>query len=258
MPRGTVADPFPAVSADGSLTPDLGVCAGVFRSACAALSRHLAEDAHARPLAPLLAAAGQWIELLERLAAAEPATTELGHSELSELIHYGLDLSSRLDDWCERLGLREAHEHLAGTPFPLALWSARQGAELMILEPVVDNFALLADRAQDSGLLRALAAAAGEIIAAAAPAVRRDLEAGNPARPWRLLHLSRASVALRSGDRALMRAALEDLCTRFADEAGALFTEGLRQAERQNLPAQTRELLQQYAARARIAPGPLH
>ncbi len=189
-------------------------------------------------------------------APSPPPAGGTSPEDITELGEYGFSLLADLGQWADQLSQSKARQQLDAVTLPVALWVARHGGTLSDLEPVVNALAGIANRTGDTDLLGELSRSMGEIAGAAAPAVRHDLDKGNPSRPWRVLNLNRGIVATRSLDTTAMRAAFEDLQNNLPADAPAFFEEGTRQAEAMNLPAGARDLLDEY--RARSAPRKLH
>lgn len=185
-----------------------------------------------------------------------PTAKASSPEDITELGEYGFSLLSDLGQWAAQLSQDKARQQLDAVTVPIALWVARHGGTLRDLEPVVNALAAIANRTGETALLGELSRTMGEIAAAAGPEVRQDLDKGNPSRPWRVLNLNRGIVATRSLDEAVMRAAFEDLQKNLPEDAPAFFEEGIRQAETMNLPAGTRDVLEEY--RARHAARKLH
>ena len=167
-------------------------------------------------------------------------------ADITELGEYSISLLGELEHWLQRHHLDEQLTRLAEVQMALALWIARQGGELLSLEPVVDALAQFANRTLDTEQLRALYDYMGEIVEAVAPAIRQDLDKTNPGRPWRVLHLNRAIVATRSHEPAAIQEAYDRLTEHFPEEAPRFFAEGMEQMEALDYPAHVRSLVESY------------
>lgn len=166
--------------------------------------------------------------------------------DITELGEYSIGLLLELEHWLQRLQLDESLPRLAEVQLALALWIARQGGELLTLEPVVDALAQFANRTLDPEQLRELFDYMGEIVEAVAPAIRQDLEKTHPGRPWRVLHLNRAIVATRSHDPAAIQEAYDRLAELLPEDAPRFFAEGMEQMEALDYPPHVRSLVESY------------
>jgi len=170
--------------------------------------------------------------------ASPEAVTELGE--------YALELFDQSMRWANHLNLSVVLDRLQAFTIAMARWIARHGGQLHHLEPVVDALALSANRAQDPGDLLALYQAMGEIIDAAAPVIRQDLEKTNPGRPWRVLHLNRAIVATRTHQPDVMDEAFAVLTGHLPEDAAGFFAQGMEQMDLLNYPPHVREVMDRY------------
>lgn len=170
--------------------------------------------------------------------ASPEAVTELGE--------YALELFDQSLRWANHLNLSVVLDSLQAFTIAMARWIARHGGQLLHLEPVADALARSANRTQDPGELLALYQAMGEIINAAAPVIRQDLEKTNPGRPWRVLHLNRAIVATRTHQPDVMEEAFAVLTEHLPEDAAGFFAQGMEQMDLLNYPPHVREVIDRY------------
>ncbi len=191
----------------------------------------------------------QFLDIVARVEADQerrggPSADSAG--DITELGEYGFALLRQLADWMEYRHWEDASPQLAQLYLGFALWVARQGGNLLTLEPVVDACALSANRTQVPEALLTLYHLMGEILAAVTPSIREDLEKGNPGRPWRLLNLNRAIVATRSLDPDAMRTAFDQILKHFPEDAPSFFAQGMEQMDALNYPPHVRTVMQDY------------
>ena len=165
---------------------------------------------------------------------------------VTELGEYALQLFDKSLLWANHLNLSVVLDRLRTFTIAMASWIARHGGQLLNLEPVVDALARGANRTQDPGELLGLYQAMGEIIDAAAPVIRQDLEKTNPGRPWRILHLNRAIVATRTHQPDVMDEAFALLTEHLPEDAPDFFTQGMEQMDLLNYPPHVREVMERY------------
>ncbi len=166
--------------------------------------------------------------------------------DVTELGEYALELFDQSLRWAKHLKLSGVFDSLQAFTIELARWIARHGGQLLNMEPVADALARSANGTRDAHELVALYQAMGEVINAAAPLIRQDLEKSNPGRPWRVLHLNRAIVATRTHQPDLMDEAFSLLIERLPEEAAGFFTQGMEQMELLNYPRHVREVMTRY------------
>jgi len=191
------------------------------------------------------AALDRFLEVARRVDAP-PRTDGLSAAEVTELGEHGLTLLEGLDGWVEELGLVPDRAVLDRVFPGLAVWLARRGAELGHLEPVVNALARLANRTFEPAELAALCDRMGEVLGAASPVVRADLDDASPGRPWRVLNINRGIVATRSHDPERMERAFEDLTRNLPRDAPQFFREGMGQMEALSYPAHVRAVMERY------------
>ncbi|KPK39390.1 MAG: hypothetical protein AMJ69_05710 [Gammaproteobacteria bacterium SG8_47] len=223
------------------------------QDAYSAESRPKTLEGRAAPPA-LIEALNQFLEVLKRahadLSVGRGAPREgLENQDVTRIGDYGLQLLDDLRAWAEPLRVAAAGEALLRACLPLALWVARGGGRLTLLEPVVDALARLANSTSNTAELVELTGIMTELLEAVAPAVAADLDQSNPGRPWRVLNLNRGIVATRSLDPAVMGRVFDDIVQRLPNDAPAFFREGMQQMEALNYPAPVREVMQRYFSR---------
>jgi hypothetical protein len=170
----------------------------------------------------------------------------LSEREVLELGNYGLGLLEKLAAVAARLGLREHSHQMECLAFALALWLARNGAEIGKLEPVVNGLAHLANGIRDRVQLEELWHLISEMVQAVSPSVSEDLERDDPQRPWRILLFNWAIVATRSHRPALMVPAFEALAQNLPEDAPNFFREGMGQMDALDYPSHVRTVMETY------------
>lgn len=166
--------------------------------------------------------------------------------DVTELGEYGIALLRQLQDRMQQERWEDVPLRLAQLHLGFALWVARQGGNLLTLEPVVDALALCANRLHAPEALLSLYELMGEIIAAVTPSIRKDLDKHNPGRPWRLLNLNRAIAATRSLEPLAMREAFDQILQILPEDAPSFFAQGMEQMDALDYPPQVRTVMQDY------------
>ncbi|OOG23636.1 hypothetical protein B1C78_10965 [Thioalkalivibrio denitrificans] len=211
-----------------------------------------AAEQHQTP-AMLVDAMEQLLELYRRieehqgdLENAPDAPPTLDERELTELGEFGVQLLNELAVHAAQLGLERQSETLRELTFPLAVWIARNGGELRILQPVVTAIADRANRTSEPAILEELFRVTAEIVEHVDEQLRQDVEKSDPMRPWRILLLNFSIIATRSHQPALMEHAYDTLIHYLPEEAPEFFRQGMEQMEALDYPAQVREVVSRY------------
>ncbi len=181
-----------------------------------------------------------------------------GDAALGELTEYGLKLLAELSSCASRLEQEPQAVAAESLALPFALYMARRGAELSLLEPVVNAVAALANQLEDPAELAQLFVLCGEVVEAVSPAVSQDTDRSDPRRPWRLLLLNRAIVATRSHKPALMEVAFDAVLEHLPEDAARFFAEGMAQMDALDYPPHVRAVMERYYLRQGGPPHTLH
>lgn len=205
------------------------------------------------PLAPnvLCDAIEQLLMVLrghERSLLGGDESFRLADKELTELISYGMQLFSEAATLAERYTPPAVAEALESLSLPLALWAARQGAELAELAPAVNSLARLANQLRDPDAMVRLYEAMDLVAQSANPRLAQA-DMSDPGHPWRILLLNRAIVATRSHQPQLMEPAFEAIVECLPDQATRFFAEGMEQMDVVGYPDQVRAMVQDYYLR---------
>jgi hypothetical protein len=178
--------------------------------------------------------------------------------ERRDLAAYGVGLLTELAGCARRADLDDEAAAAESLMVPFSVLMARQGAELTVLEPVVDALAALANHLSDPAELAQLFGLMSEIVAAVSPAAAQDPGRAEPQRPWRVLLLNRAIVATRSHRPALMGVAFDAVVEHLPHDAARFFEEGMAQMDALDYPPQVRAVMERYYLREGPAPHTLH
>jgi hypothetical protein len=188
-------------------------------------------------------------QLANVMARLEAGSARTGAGDITEIGEYALRLCEGLAACAERLYPDEHRAQAASLTVNVALWIARHDGRIDTLEPVVDALAVLANSTRHPDRLEALSTVIGQVVAAVAPVISRDLEKINPGRPWRVLLLNQSIVATRSHNAALMEEAFAFLTRHLPEDAGRFFSEGMQQMDALNYPEHVREVMAKYHRR---------
>lgn len=192
----------------------------------------------------LIDAMSQLAGVLRSLENDPRALSESSSQDIHTLGEYGLRLLSDLSGIAEQLGVEHSARGLENLCLPLAVWTARHGGDIRLLEPVVSALAYFANNSQEPEFMAELLGLTNEIFDAVAPSASED--ARHARHPWRLLILNRAIVATRTLQPALMEPTYDSVVELLPEEANRFFSEGMEQIESLELPMNVREMISRY------------
>ncbi len=176
---------------------------------------------------PLLAEALR--ECLENCQQIDAEEQVLPLEEVDELGTYALECLSDLSLWAWQLQLDEIRTALEDLALQMALWIARHGGEITVLEAAVNALARQANLSLDNDSLEALFDRACSIIAQTAPSIAESTDLA-AVQPWLTLHFNCAIIATRTQQPVLMNAAYDLLETHIPQHCRAFYTEGVRES----------------------------
>lgn len=235
--------------------PDLGVLMEEFSTLAATVADQwqdeFAEESKENPTETtpdlIIKAVEQLHGILQFHTGEEDSATD--KSELNQCSDYGIQLFSELSSQAASIHLTQQSVDIENLCFPFALWSARLGAEISTLEPVVNAISRIANGIMQPSDLEQLYREISEIFYAVNEAIRQDMEGSNPLRPWRVLLLNRAIVATRSHQPILIEDAYKDIVTMLPDDASRFFREGREQMDIIGYPSHVREIVETWFQR---------
>lgn len=212
------------------------------------LSLHEDQSPVVKPDDPLelISAFGQVFEFMTRLetnASRDPKDSSPETVQnVTEIGEYALRL---LDKSAQLLLPSEPTraEQLALLNIGFVHWVLRHQGHLHPLEPVVNDLAMLANRCDDPVALAELARVMLDIIDHAGPHYKQDLEAYNPWRPWRRLHLNLGIVATRARRADLVDQAYERLVRHLPQDAPRFFHQDMQQLQFGDAPESVRAVM---------------
>jgi hypothetical protein len=183
--------------------------------------------------------------LLELLYAYETGEQSLSLKELNELGHYGINLLQMLAFDAASIDY-EQHQRFEDISFPLALWLARNQAELTALDPVVNTLARMANHLVHPTELENLFNQCSEIHDAISVGLIQDLEQSQPGSAWSIFLINRGIIATRTQNTDLIELAYGDIVEQLPEMAHEFFTEAMEQMELLDYPPAVREVVARF------------
>jgi hypothetical protein len=192
-------------------------------------------------------AVGQFLAILDRSPPEEPTEAMQEPGEADRIGNYVLSFLQDLVVYAERLEQSDAIDQLQQVAVAVALWLAGFGAPIRSLDLAVNALGSRANQTTDPGELTRLGSMMDQLIDNAGPEEASDLESANPQRPWRILLMNRAIVAVRSDDADAVRRAFGTLQQRLPQDAAAFFPEAERQVSGGEYSPDVTEVVRSYA-----------
>lgn len=194
-------------------------------------------------LPELVHAIEEFLSAFEKLDEEYGDTGAILLEDTGELVDYCLRCLAELRNWLTRLELAAAIPVLDKIIIGSALWGIRHECEVLTPEPVVNALAYAANEAGSKQELAAVYGLMQGLIQALPDSVKGDLEKSDPQRPWRILLINFAIVAVRTQDLAMIRHAFDTLEQYLPEECTGFFAEAVQQARHPAFAWEVRELL---------------
>ncbi len=182
-------------------------------------------------------------DIFEKLDKQYGSEGPLPLEDASEVADHCIRYLAELGNWLPRLSLGKYQGDLDYTMVGVALWAVRHECDIGVPEPIVNALAI---RANDAGSKEELAAVYGiqqGVLKHMAPRFQHDLEKSNPQRPWRILNLNFAIVAIRSQDMRMMSYAFKTLGDHLPEECAGFFEEAIRLAQHPAFSDEVKDIL---------------
>lgn len=235
---------------------EAAIAAGIAEPAQQALSGRFAPLAHRvteahRPrggtsaeLQQVIDALAEFLETLDQLDREYGDSGEIPLDDVGDLVDYCIRCLAEFANWLDRLELPALKPRLDQVVLGVALWAIRHQCEIATPQPAINALARTANEAGDRRELAAIFALMQGLIGALPQSIRDDREKSDPLRPWRVLALNFAIVAVRTQDAAMMRYAFAHLEGALPDECAGFFTEALARATSGDYSPEVRACLQ--------------
>jgi len=206
------------------------------------------EDA-AKTAIEMITAMRRNIDVMERVDVDQQsaAAKSLAEAEITEIGEYALTLLDELSIVAANRGMQQVMLLLHRLSLPVALWIEKHHGKTNKLDIVVNAIATYANTVSDSESLAELSSVIEKVTHSVADDIKKDLEASNPARPWRVLNLNWGIVATRSHNAELMSHVFDQLIKNIPVDAKSFFQEGMQQMDIVGYPDHVREVMEKYS-----------
>lgn len=191
----------------------------------------------------------QNLQIMQRLSSdvSRDKMLNVSADEITDIGNSALNLLDEVSVSCASRGLQEQMLELHRLSLPVAMWLNKHGGKIKKLDIIVNATASYANTLQDHQQLEILSGLIGNVIEATDASIKRDLEATNPMRPWRILNLNWGIVATRTHNTDIMPRVFDQLIKNIPVDSQQFFNEGMQQMEVVNYPESVREVMRKYA-----------
>lgn len=205
----------------------------------------------AKQMVKVIQALRQNIQIMLRLESdvANKKSAGLTEGEISEIADHALTLLDEIAAGFASRGLQNEMMALHQLSLPVVFWLEKHGGKLEKLDIVVNAIASYANTIQDSERLSVLCGLIDKVVEVTDSSIKKDLEASNPMRPWRVLNLNWGIVATRTHNADIMEQVFEQLIKNIPADAQQFFTEGVQQMDIVGYPQHVRAVMEKFASR---------
>ncbi|TNF35690.1 MAG: hypothetical protein EP315_05400 [Gammaproteobacteria bacterium] len=206
-------------------------------------------DEQARSARELVMALEQSMDIMARVNADTKNTQHepLAGKDITQIGDYALNLLEELSIVAANRGLQQSMVALHRLALPVASWIHGHGGEIIKLDIIVNAVASYANQLREPQQLAELCNVVSKVVAAVAEDIRRDLEATNPMRPWRVLNINWGIIATRSHDEQLMQDVFDQMVINIPADARRFFSEGMQQMDIVGYPDNVRAVMEKYS-----------
>ena len=193
---------------------------------------------------PLADAVRQCLDVGQRLDEADE-TVPL--DELDELGRHGLECLADLGFWAYQLHCDDARADIEDVALAMAMWLAKHGGQITVLEPVVNALARQANTTQDTTALTKLFQATCLVMAHVPSEIGKTADAAT-LQHWLTLNFNCAIIATRTQDAGRMQAAYDLLESHLPAHCARFYQEGVRESQKDVYSDLVRDILQKRLA----------
>lgn len=197
----------------------------------------------------MIEALRQNIQIMLRFSADADNKNEpdIEDDEVTKIGDYALNLLDEISVSCASRGMQDQMLELHRLSLSIVHWLKMHNGKVLKLDIVVNAIASYANTIKDNKQLEVLCAVIENTIEVTDESIKKDVEATNPMRPWRILNLNWGIVATRTHNPQMMRHVFEQLIKNIPDDSQQFFNEGMQQMDIVGYPDAVREVMQKYA-----------
>ena len=188
------------------------------------------------------------IDIMQRVDADYQvnATDSITLDDINQIGDYAITLISELAIVAANRSLQQIMIELTRLSVPVSSWLVKHKGKIGQLDSVVNAIASYANELTEPEMLEELCRHIENIMLAIEDDVKRDLEATNPMRPWRILNLNWGIVATRSHNAELIDKVYAQLMKNIPADIHGFITEAMQQMDIIGYPDHVRQVVAKY------------
>ncbi|MCW8909960.1 MAG: hypothetical protein OQK76_04995 [Gammaproteobacteria bacterium] len=212
------------------------------------LSLKAENDEQAQNLIQMIDALKSNIDIMQRVDSDYQANgvDSITLNDINQIGDYAMTLIGELAMAAGNRGLQQVMIKLTRLSVPISAWLVSHKGKILQLEIVVNAIASYANELTEVELLGQLCHHIENIMLAIEDDVKRDLEATNPVRPWRILNLNWGIVATRSHNAELIDRVYAQLIKNIPADIHGFVTEAMQQMDIIGYPDHVRKVVAKY------------
>ena len=212
------------------------------------LSLKAENDEQAQNLIQMIEALKSNIDIMQRVDSDYQANgvDSITLNDINQIGDYAMTLIGELAMAAGNRGLQQVMIKLTRLSVPISAWLVSHKGKILQLEIVVNAIASYANELTEAELLEQLCHHIENIMLAIEDDVKRDLEATNPVRPWRILNLNWGIVATRSHNAELIDRVYAQLIKNIPADIHGFVTEAMQQMDIIGYPDHVRKVVAKY------------
>ena len=188
------------------------------------------------------------IDIMQRVDSdfESTGTDSIDVNDISQIGDYAMSLISELAMSAANRGLQTTMIDLTRLSMPVVSWIVSHKGQILKLDVLVNAVASYANELTEPEQLEQLCYYIENIMPGIGDDVKRDIEATNPARPWRILNLNWGIVATRSHNAELIERVYAQLMKNIPADVHGFITEAMQQMEIIGYPEHVRQVVAKY------------
>lgn len=212
------------------------------------LSLKAENDEQAHSSLQMIEALKSNIDIMQRVDSDYQANgvDSISLSEINQIGEYAITLISELAMLAANRGLQQTMIELSRLSVPVSSWLVNHKGKIAELDILVNAIASYANELTEPEMLEQLCHHIENIMLAIEEDVKRDMEATNPMRPWRILNLNWGIVATRSHNAALIDKVYAQLKENIPADIHGFITEAMQQMDIIGYPDHVRQVVAKH------------
>jgi len=214
------------------------------------LSLKAEDDEQAQSSLQMIEALKSNIDIMQRVDADYQANgaDSISLDEINQIGEYAMTLISELAMLAANRGLQQIMIGLIRLSVPVSSWLVNHKGKIAPLDILVNAIASYANELTEPEILEQLCHHIENVMQVIEDDVKRDMEATNPMRPWRILNLNWGIVATRSHNAELIEKVYTQLMKNIPADINDFITEAMQQMDVIGYPDHVRQIVAKFYA----------